>query len=331
MLVSKRSIGGTKKGGPFVQGRRMTPPANSRSITQWVLRNNKVEFTFSSSPICGVFLDSWKLRNSSITYTNKSRALWSLNIRRTTKVNEHTGEQWYDRYEVYPTKKYLVYPSTTPVVSFGVQSLEFSWLDMHYDTRNPKNTLNLVLTISLGPQDDFVDMSLSLRANQAYPINKTAEDNTSVTISSVNTPSFIIRKSSSETENKNRILSLPLLEGYTYRDPNKYLRAPRFPSESFQYNYTATRAYMPTNVADASPYSSKNNTRANFGSPGLMSMPLLIWGNRQDKEGFMVYAMDPDGLHAKGWQWYADDNNVHLKSYDVCDYEIDPNGVGGKI
>lgn len=332
MLVSKRSIGGTKKGGPFIQGRRLCPSPEVRSISSWVLENSKVEFVFNSCPITGLYLHSWTRKGTGVVYTNKSRALWSINVRKNTQVNGHNKNDIVtSRYEVYPTKQYCEYPGQVPKNSGGTKSFTFVWRGVNYDTVVNHNTADVFLTVSLEPTGDYVDFNLQLKARQSYPVGGSAEDHTSVTVSSVNTPTFILKKSSTEAENKNRILSVPLLEGYTYRNPNKYLRSPRFTNESFQYNGTATRSYLPGQPPTISPKASTVFKRANFGSPGWMSMPLIIWGNREDKAGFMVYAIDPDGVHSKGWQWYADDSNVIIKAYDISDHEIDPNGIGGKV
>jgi hypothetical protein len=61
-----------------------------------------------------------------------------------------------------------------------------------------------------------------------------------------------------------------------------------------------------------------------------MTLPLLIFGNRQDKEGFLYYAKDPDCLHAKNFQFFSDGTALHLRTYDLSDHEVEPFGMGGK-
>lgn len=323
MLVSKRSVGLGKRGSVFSNKRILSTPIDSPS--QWVLKNSKVEFTFISDCMTGVRLDSFHQRPNGKVWDTNTRILWALNILQNVDRHPHQPTSViYDYYAIYPTKETFQNVSVVPVVSpGGKKSFTFTWKDVQYNKNDTQKVCDVILTASLGVNDTALDISLRLETNQSI-LSESTKD---VCISTVCFPKFAF-KNISEEEDKTKVFSIPVGLGHSVKWPNKYLRTPRFDLESFQASNLYNRTYHSGQTLNIFP--KINIRRHNVGSPGDMSIPCAIWGDSEEKEGILIYAMDPDGIHAKGWQWYSDDKNLILKVYDVSDHEIDYYGLGGK-
>lgn len=296
--------------------------SDNRSIFR--LANSYVDFVLIEDSITGVRLDKFKYNTASKYFINSSRCLWEIAVRRQTTPNPNQLYTFIDKYYIKPNHKYFIKPSVTPILnSDGSRSFTFRWENIPYNYLDPRKTCVVTLIAKLEPDAKHVEFSLSILAN--HPISSLDTD---VCVSGVGMPSLMIRKSGSESYQDQDFLSVPVLEGQTILNPIKRLTPARFIEESIQYNENATKTLFGGSSNGVSPYI--NSNRASFGSPGYMNIPLLIFGNKQDKEGFLYYALDPDGLHAKNFQFYSDSNSLYIKSYDISDHEIDPFGMGGK-
>lgn len=323
MLTNARSIGRAKRGSKF-SNRRTLVTSYSPTYT-WTLTNSKASFTFTSDPLTGARLASFKDAESDTTWTNSASSLWILNVIEAVAKNPSSSLYPYTkRIDVHPASKYFVPPSPVPVVSNGDKSFTFVWTRVPYNREDSSKTCTVRLTALLEEDSNSLRLSLVVVADQPVgpPTSK------SVCISCVHMPHFAFKSSEDEDYDKSTIFSVPLGTGVTYRWPHRHLRSYRFLTESFHIDPDRHRIIHAGQPFGLAPVASTN--RANYGNPGWLTMPCMVWGNREDKEGFIIYADDPDGLHAKGWQWFSDDKSIHVRIYDVSDHEIDYYGVGGK-
>lgn len=294
------------------------------NTTIYRLRNSYVDFLFRGDKITGLRLDKFKYLAGTNYFINSSRKLWELCIRRQTYAKTDDLTTFTDKYYIRPTAETFVAPSVTATVGpNGDQSFIFIWDNIKYDCSRPTRTCKVELTATLGTESKHVELSLKVTANHSIGI---ADRN--VCISAVGMPSISIKKTGSASYQADDFLAVPVLEGQTILNPIKRLQASRFDNEAIQYNETAHKNIFGLSLAGSSP--AQNPRRGNFGSPGLMTIPLMIFGNKQDKEGFLYYAKDPDCLHAKNFQFFSDGTVLHLRAYDLSDHEIDPYGMGGK-
>lgn len=321
---ANRVIGRAKRGSKFCNRKALittySPPYT------WTLTNSLSEFTFQSDPYTGVRLVSFKSREGETTWVNSASSLWSLNIVEDTDFNNSAAIfPAYRKVDIHPSIKYFSPPSVVPVVDAnGTKSFRFIWSGVPYNRNDLTKTCTVTLLATLGDASYGLRLSLSVKADHVI----TASTEGSVCISCVHMPYFAFKQSGDDEEDKNIVFTVPLGLGVTYRWPHKYLKSYRFLTETYNFSPDNHRIVYGGQPFGLSPTAS--TYRANYGSPGWMSMPCIVWGNREDKEGFLICADDPDGLHAKGWQWFNDDKSIHLRVYDVSDHEIDPYGMGGK-
>ena len=281
------------------------------------LRNEYVDFILREDLATGVRIDKFKYVGASKYFVNYSRKLWELAIRRQTVPLENK-DVFVDKYYIRPDIEYFQTLSVTPVTrSNGTQSFTFEWKNIRYNYADPSKTCDVTVIASLGLRDTSIDLSVSVSANHAI-----SERDNQVCISAVGMPSLGIKKYDTDSYHSKDFLSVPVQEGQTILNPIKYLTSPRFNEDSFQYNENAYKNFFinPDGFTK----------RASFLSPGIMSIPLLIYGNMSDMEGFLYYAMDPTGLHAKNFQYFSDSSVLHIRSFDLSDHAIDPWGMGGK-
>jgi len=326
MLITKRTAGLSKRGSKFV--RKTTLHTADPQTYSWVLRNSLVTFNFLSDEITGVKLASFLDNSGSKTWTNKSRTLWVLNTIKEIYKEQLGAMKFPFRTDIYPTKETFNAPSMVPSVSEnGTKSFVFTWSGIKYNKKYQNLTCSVSLTASLGVSDKFVELSLTVQSDQ--PITpSTITGINDVIVYAVHYPKFIFKETTPEIDAPEDIIFAHGVGlGQTIGRPAHYLRSPRFTTESFQYSPDYHRIYhagQPAgNIPTASAY------KANYGSPGTLSIPCFVYGDRSAKEGFLIYARDPDGLHAKGFQWFSDDASLHLRAYDISDYQIEPYGMGG--
>lgn len=342
MIISNRTVGYSPvRGSPFSnrKGFSSRRPYRSRTIAHdysdsvsteslidntsiFRLKNTSTDFIFKYDYTTGVRLDKFKDLEATNYFINSSKVLWELCIRRKT-LADTASSIYTDVYYIRPTRETFISPSVHPVVSpEGDRSFTFIWDNIKYDYANSDRTCKVTLVATLPVADSYIDLSLSVEANHSIG------SDFNLCVSAVGMPSLSIRENTNSSVRDNDFLSVPILEGQTVLNPIERLQAPRFIEESIQYNEFGTKTYFGTNIAGYSP--AVNLFRANYGNPGILSIPLLIFGNREEKEGFLYYAYDPDGLHAKNFQFYSNGAALNIKSYDLSDHEISPYGMGGK-
>lgn len=327
MITSKKSVG-YRKGKPFVQNRCLIPALNRSTLDKWILSNDNVSFTFLENKETGVHLEKWSGFTFEQEVYNKSKALWQLNIITDYKQKIDSSSMFISRYDIGPSFVNFIKPSILPVTTAtGTKVFVFRWNGVTYDVKNPTFTVNVTVTASLPLDGKHLDLQVKVSANQTYPSTYLNIDN-AVVISAVHMPSLVFAKDSSDEVNNNTIFSFPVGWGHTVENPVLNLSSPRFAEESFHYDPDGHRIYHAGQPLGYSPLVSTH--RSNYGNPGFMTVPALIYGRRDIEEGTLIYLMDTEGTNAKGFQWYSDDRNLHLNMYNVSDHEVDPYGVGGR-
>lgn len=322
MITPKFSVGGRNKG-VFSHTPILKPVLNSDTLKKWVLTNNSVSFTFIEDPLTGVRLASWSNENDIVTY-NKSKNLWELNLISTIDHDFVTRRTQNNAYSVYPRKRYFTQPSVTPIVTDEGRKFIFVWSGINFDRRDRTVRATVRITALLATGSNSLDISAVIEAERSYTDSMLEPGATSV-LAAFHFPTIIIEKSPEEEDNESFIISVPVAVGYTYHNPFKYLRTPRFPEESFQYSHLGERCYAGGHVG----YPLTSISKYNFGCPGGLTMPALVIGNKQTRAGTLIYGMDQIGTNPKSFQFYVDDENLHIKAYHVSDEQIVPNGVGG--
>lgn len=325
MLITKRTAGLVKRGSKFV--RKNVLSTTEPQTYNWRLTNDQVTFDFISDEITGVKLASFSTKEGTKTWTNKSRTLWILNTVR--YINKASDEliKFPFRADIYPTKETFVAPSLVPIVSSGVKSFSFEWANVRYNKKYPDLTCNVTLTASLSETSSSLELSLSVSSNQI--INPTSVPGINdVIIQAVHYPKFIFKESGIEEDDNNLVFGIPVGLGQSVTRPAYYLSSPRYLTETFHFDADYHRVLFNGGPVGNSPL--VNLYKANHGHPGYVSVPCFVYGDKAAKEGFLLYARDPDGLHAKGFQWFSDDKSLHFRAYDVSDYEVDAYGMGGK-
>lgn len=323
-MIQPKNAVGSRKGGLFSNRKRLSPVINKETLQKWTLTNSKVTFNFIEDPTTGVRLESWQAASFSAPVLNQSRNLWQLNMLTSYSINRVTETPHKEVYTVYPSASSYSAPSVIPVITDSEKKFTFRWRDVRYDLKNPNYTCDVYIIATLGTNSNHLDIKFECIANQTYS-SQDLEAGASCVVSNIHFPSIVIAKDKDEEVNDQFILSAPVSVGYTYYNPFKYLRAPRYETESFQFNYRAERAYAAGFIG--SPTASLY--KYNYCNPGGLTIPALVIGNKGSKEGTLIYGMDQEGTNPKGFQWYVDDKSLHIHIYHNSDYEIDPYGVGG--
>lgn len=327
MLITKRTAGLAKRGSKFVKGSVLnTTDPNNYS---WVLKNDYVTFNFLSDEITGVKLASFFDNTGSTVWENKSRTLWIINTIR--YVNQVVGGSlsYPFRADIYPTKSTFQNMSVVPYVDAqGTKYFLFKWAGIKYNKKYQNLTCSVTLTASLKRNEHAVDLSLSIESDQPIVTSATTGIN-NVVIPAVHFPKFIFKETGTTAQKDSLVLGTSIGQGTTIGRPAKYLKSPRFLLESFHTDSSKSRVYFSGQNAGGSP--TPQQYKLNYGNPGWISIPCFVYGSRSSKEGFLLYARDPDGLHAKGFQIFSDDKSLHLRCYDLSDHEIVGYGMGGKV
>lgn len=322
-MITPKNLVGSRKTGVFSNSKRFTSRSQRSDLLKWTLTNDHVTFNFIEDPVTGVRLDSWKDNNGNYTY-NKSRNIWQINTINAYGVDKARIFLHIEDASIYPSYKKLNKPSQVPIEVDGAKVFSFVWSNISYDIKRPDFKCVVVAEAKLPNDSSSLDISLKLYSLQSYTTEDLDIANSSVLLG-LHFPSIIIGKDEDEEVNNNFILSAPIGVGYTYYNPFKYLRSPRFDEESFQYSDKNTRTYAGGFVG----YPIASRHKYNFGSPGGLGMPAIVIGNKEEKEGTLIYAMDTEGTNPKGFQWYSDGNNLLIHTYHNTDHQLDPYGLGG--
>lgn len=323
MIINKRSIA-QKRISPYVTNNCL--PTAIVQGTTYKLENSNVQFTFTTDPIYGIRLSSFTELSSGKTYLNKSRSLWKLGIKRSIVHDPINNRTMDDTIILHPRHRYFADPGTSETDSTGT-FYTFSWNNYPYDPKVPSKLCNIVLTAKIPTGKDCLDLSLVI--TQVIGISASLLSTGSV-LCAVGMPEIIIQKDDDwETD----VLVLGSQMGDCTRNPIKNLDSPRYARENLSYYQyktggAANYRFEKGGLSSGSP--SRNAKRINLGSPGLMSIPLCVFGNRTSKSGFLYYALDSTGLHAKNFQIWSDGRALHMRAWDLSDHEIVPYGVGGK-
>ena len=322
-MITPKNLVGTRKVGLFSNNKRLSPKLNSSSLKKWTLSNSLVSFNFIEDPSTGVRLDSWKPAGGQTVY-NKSRNLWQINTINNYGIESTTLNVHIEHGTVYPTHRNFTQPSQIPIETNQSRTFSFVWTNINYDIKRPSFKCVAVVTATLPNNSSTIDISVSLYSTQSYTASDLLLENSSV-LTSIHFPSIIIAKDEDEEVNDDFILSAPISVGYTYYNPFRYLRAPRFDEESYQYSDANDRCYSAGFIG----YPISSRYKYNYGNPGGMSMPALVIGNKTQKQGTLIYGMDREGTNPKGFQWYSDGDNLHINIYHNSDDQLDPYGLGG--
>lgn len=326
MIITKRTAGLARRGSKFIKSNVLV--TSDPGTYTWRLTNGLVTFDFLSDETTGVRLDSFFNNEGEVVWRNHAKTLWILNTIRDIRQHTTTNEFHTNRVDIFPSKSTFVPPSVVPTTnSAGTKSFAFVWSNVQYNRDNPDVACTVTLTASLAANESALDITVSVTSREN--INPATPGVNEVTVSAVHLPKFIFKAvGEDDAHDQWDVLGIPVGLGQSIAQPYYYFRTPRFALESFHYNYDTKRVYhfgQPGASPNLSVY------KANYGSPGYLSIPCFVYGNRQDKEGFLIYCRDPDGLHAKGFQWFSDDKGFHLRVYDKSDHELEPYGMGGKI
>lgn len=322
-MITPKNLVGSRKTGKLSNNKRFTCRSSNPNLLKWTLTNDYVTFNFIEDPVTGVRLDSWKDNTGNYTY-NKSRNLWQINTINSYGVDLTSVYFYLKSTTIYPSYKKLQKPSQIPIEIDNARAFSFVWNNISYDIKRPEFKCTVVVQVSLPINSSSLDISLKLYSLQSYTTEDLDIKNSSV-VTSLHFPSIVIAKNEDEQINDNFILSAPIGPGYTYYNPFTYLRSPRFDEESYQYSDKNKRTYAAGFVGF--PISSRH--KYNYGAPGGMSMPAIVIGNKQQKEGTLIYGMDTQGTNPKGFQWYSDGENLLVHTYHNTDHQLDPYGLGG--
>jgi hypothetical protein len=322
MISPKYAVGGRTKHS-LVNSKRVLNVRTAESVLQtWVLSNDNVIFTFIEDPITGVRLKSWGVRGGTIT-ENRSRSLWAINTIYKYNVVEGVDTVATNSRTIYPSFDHYV-GSTTGTDAESNPTITFNWSGVKHDFKNPEVSVDVAVTATLLNDKNTLDISISMTLQGLYR-NSQLVDFQSAIVPSIQMPSIVIQKSDTEADNEDTILTTPVAYGYTYYNPFKYLRIPRFATESFHYDNTKERCYPSGFVG----HPVQSLTRFNLGNPGGLPIPAIILGNKSTKQATLFYAMDTEGTNPKGFQFYFDDTSLHLKTIHMSDHQVDPYGIGG--
>lgn len=292
-----------------------------------VLENSSVAYTFSTNTLKGAFLESIEDKISGITYTNSSLNLWRIGLIEkieTSPTLEHYEEEYRT---IFPSGKNFTLSRTSPS---GSQLLTLTWTNISYDRLYTDKRLKVTLTCTL--EDTSPELKFLLKV-EMVPGSPVADLNKGTVIAAVGYPELTLKGDSDIWETD--VMVIGSLFGQCYRNPIKNFTSPRFEKESTaraQYLLDDTtktyKFYKGGEGAGASP--AGNTNVLSLGSPGYLSVPLFIYGNRTNKAGLLYYAADPEGIHAKNMQVYSDGEALHFRAWDLSDFEIDAFGAGGK-
>lgn len=325
MIISKRAVVSTPLS-KFGLRRGLTSGIATPAFNL-TLENTSAKYVFNFSNLKGVVLSTITYKSTGTTFTNVAKNLWRIGVISDIETSPHL-ENYTESYKVIcPSNSDFSYTQTTGSSS---QTLTLVWTNIKYDKEYPNKKLKVTLTCVL--EDDAPDISFALKLTHV-PGSPIADLDDGVIVAAVGYPELALRKD--EDTQEEDVLAIGSLFGETIRNPIKNFTSPRFESESvaraqyLQDDETETyRFYKNGEGQGASPLGSIQIY--NHGSPGYMSIPLLVFGNRTTKDGIMYYAYDPEGIHAKNFQCHTNGDTIHFKCWDLSDSEMDAYGVGGK-
>ena len=324
-MINKRATVGGLVPASFHRGKVLYPKVEVSTLQNWTLTNNRVSFTFLEDVNTGVRLANWEESSFLTPVVNQSKNLWSMGMLSRYKLHSEETTR-FNTYVLYPRKANFVSPSSLPVQNGTVKSFTFQWTNVAYDRKNPTYTCSVTLVASLDTEEDSLDMQLQVDADQAYSTSDLDILNADV-VHYLGMPTLIFQKDADEEVNKGSFVTNSSGYGYTYLNPFKYLRVPRYAQESIQWNHLGERAIAAGQPAAPIPSLKKFN----YGSPGGFSIPAMVYGNRDTKEGTLIYGLDTEGTNPKSFQFYLDDANLFIKTAHISDEGFDPYGIGGYV
>ncbi len=324
MIVGKRCLT-PRRSSPYVA----TCLSPDRTGSFYELSNDFVSFIFKDDPLYGIRLYSFTSIEALKTWHNKSRSLWKIGLRKNIIYDTYNDIVYDDTTVLYPNKKYFDTSSTTKYADSESTYYVFKWNNYPYDHKYPDKKCNIYLTARLPLQESYIEFSLRLVSSTGVAITNLPKGSI---VAAVGMPEIVIEKDEDIWDTDVLVLGSHI--GDCTRNPIKHLDSPRFNNESIHYKETKIGGGQTYKfekgglAAGSSP--ARNAKRINLGSPGWLSIPLCVFGNRTEKSGFLYYAVDSTGIHAKNFQIWSNGKALHMRAWDLSDHEIDPYGVGGK-
>lgn len=323
MIINKHSLGPSKRATLFSQGG--SARFESSTQTQYVLTNSDVRFVFEEDPVYGAYLKSFSNNSAGAEYANSTHHMWEILLRESYNKN---GEETLRT--VYPTADVSI---AGPVsIGSGKQRYTFTWDNVQYDYINKSKTARVEVTATIQQETDYVEFGGSITETSGLSLSELSTGSTVLQFKilpiSVKATESLAESPVSLAEDDVFLVSSQM--GDCTRNPIRNLVAPRFDSEDILFKQfgpdgiTQNYKFRPTNETV------NNNTRMiNLGNPGFATMPLMAFGNRELKQGFLYYAYDVDMTHAKNIIASSDGTRMHMSIADWSDSQYDPNGVGG--
>lgn len=326
MIITNKTIGVGRQYGKFSQNKRTLIGSSEGKVYQ--LKNSLATFTFKRDGSTGLRLDSFNEKDSRV-FKNYSKSLWKIGMLREHSYSSSNKKEYKPAYTVYPKLNNLKEEDITLTEDSNAITLQAIWKNVKYDNSNSNKLCNVTFTASLDFSSAQLDMTLSLRDTSGLLENEYIGD----ILHAVGLPSIATTASIAENNPEEDVLVLGVQLGNCTKNPVKNYEAPRWDNESIQFKYTRPgdvknhkfyKAGAPGNV----PYLSSR--LLNITSPGWMYTPLAVMGNRNTKDGFLYYAVDSDGCHAKNFQAYSNGTTLNLRFWDLSDESVNTNGVGGR-
>lgn len=324
---SKFASNRPRRGGNFQHGGFLyTQRSTATYQTELTLTNGIVSFTFQQDKATGVRLKSCKYQNNT-EILNSTSSLWV--------VHANAGEFDGESYGVYPSA------STFQASSFAIQTFSggkkavFVWRNVYLE--QDKNLLfDAYYTVTLLDGESHLSASLELR--EPVTISSIPTSSQEVALAAVCVLNLALLDPTDDN-NDNWMFTTPMGLGDTVTNPIKNLRTnlpvPTVSTDNgniIQAGGTILdENYYPVIFWAQPTQSPKASTcRMSTTHPGFMYVPMLSLGNKSTKDGLLVYAMDPDGLSAKNFQWWSDGSKLRIQIWDYSNYEVDPHGLGGE-
>ena len=316
MLVPRKALLKRNIGAKGLRNCQTLATQTAPAQTEWILQNDYVICTFSSSDQTGVYLKTIQRKGGSRAYTNHTRSLWQVAVHRRWRV----GLSKF----IHPNKSSFEAPSTTAARSGSTQSFAFVWKKFQIEPGVNK-FFNVTFTASLHDSRDQVEFSVLL---EDYEVSGGSQ---TYSVSAVCLLNLALDYGPNEAD---EVFTDCFERGTSTANPKANLRAPRDLSE----NYAATGdrddkvwfLNYAEDIGDQPSPGTLSHKRAFCYSPGRMSIPMLSFGDRQSQQGLLISAIDSDGFHAKNFQWWSDGERLRIMAWDFSDHEFDAYGVGGK-
>lgn len=314
--------GGNLQHGGFLYTQR----SSATYQTELTLTNGISSFTFQQDKATGVRLKSCKYQNNT-EILNSTSSLWC--------VHANSGEFDGESYGVYPSVSTFESSSFAIQTFTGGKKVIFIWRNVYLE--QDKNLLfDAYYTATLLDGQAHLDLSLELREPTSIaPFPTSSQEVALAAVCVLNLA--LLDPSTDKTDDwlfttplslgdsivnplQNLRSTLPVVtvstdNGNIIQENGKILDETYYPVVFYQHPNQSPRA---------------SSCRLSTCHPGFMYTPMVSLGNKTTKNGLLVYAMDPDGLSAKNFQWWSDGRKLRLQIWDYSNYEVDPHGLGGE-